>query len=322
MRGTVSVASPSVFGGSKTNQFFQESFTSSMHTNESVASAISALSCDNERLKKKRSELENMKRNSGAVQIQSMKRDLIEKEKTYKQYRTLTEKELQKLNRMHASTTQEISRMRSDLASEDPSAISDRPSLVDDMRSQLSEMSVEFENEKRDNKKIVAKNAKDIEDMLAQLEGKRGEDKKMRLRVRQLENELELALRKVEILNKGGRRAGGGSSSKKRDLASPTVRVQRTSFEKRTPPARFGTKAGGGATGNKFRTPPSKAHLGYSAGSGRSSNGSSQRKPLYPGGSGSRGRVSGSGYGPTSRSPGNRLYSPSGRPRSGDRRAE
>ena len=56
-----------------------------MHTNESVASAISALSCDNERLKKERSELENMKRNSGAVQIQSMKRDLLEKEKTYKQ---------------------------------------------------------------------------------------------------------------------------------------------------------------------------------------------------------------------------------------------
>jgi uncharacterized protein YoxC len=88
----------------------------------------------------------------------------------------------------------------------------------------LSEASINLEKKKRENRKVLAKQEKEIEVYMGQVKGTTGQDKKFRVKVRQMENELEQTLKKINILDKSSR---GKSNS--------ATKILRTEFRKSVP---------------------------------------------------------------------------------------
>ena len=70
------------------------------------------------------------------------------------------------------------------------------------LRKRLSEVSIDFEEEKRERKKVIAKQGKELETFYSEIDTMRASDRKLRHRVRQLENDLELSIKKLNIINK------------------------------------------------------------------------------------------------------------------------
>ena len=70
------------------------------------------------------------------------------------------------------------------------------------LRKRLSEVSIDFEEDKKERKKVIAKQGKELETFYSEIDTMRGSDRKLRHRVRQLENELELSIKKLNIINK------------------------------------------------------------------------------------------------------------------------
>lgn len=73
---------------------------------------------------------------------------------------------------------------------------------IEELRKQLAESSVELEEMREQNKKKLAFQEKDIEDHYSELSTYNQEEKTLRVKVKQIENELELQFKRLEIICK------------------------------------------------------------------------------------------------------------------------
>ena len=90
------------------------------------------------------------------------------------------------------------------------------------MRVQLSEASIALEKKQKENRKKLANIEKELQELQGEFKGTKGEDKKYRVKVRQLENELEQTLKKISILDK---------KSGSRYRSNSSTRIQKTEFK-------------------------------------------------------------------------------------------
>jgi hypothetical protein len=73
---------------------------------------------------------------------------------------------------------------------------------IDEIRRQLAQTSIELEENRERYKRTVAKKQKDIEENYQLLEQHRLDDKKMRVKINQLENDLLHQIKRLDIICK------------------------------------------------------------------------------------------------------------------------
>ena len=73
---------------------------------------------------------------------------------------------------------------------------------VEELRQQLAAASIELEEQKANFKKSYSKNHKDLESFYEDIDNHNGEEKRVRVKINQLENDLEHQLKRLEIICK------------------------------------------------------------------------------------------------------------------------
>jgi hypothetical protein len=258
---------------------------------------------ENKRLKKKLTMLLEAKKEGGAVGSSNLKTKLNTIKDDFELYKKRTELEVLKLKRKIEETQTELNNAGSQFGDTQSSFNKDVTEDIEELRTKLSTVSIELENRRKENRKLMAKNAKELEDYYSMLGQDQGEEKKLRVRVRQLENELEQTLKKIDIVSKAKGFTRGRSNSK--------TKVERTQFRNsgsRKPLYPGGSNYSSPAIRNNNRAnkySPSNKSTGsnYRKNSPSAVSNASKKKTVQPKNSSNKG------------SPVNRLYSPGGRPR-------
>ena len=311
-------------------QLKSRSMTSESGTPRSIKSAKSAfvpppeLVEENEMLKRRLALLES-KRIGGAVEMDCLSKEVIEKETGYEKYLKEADRELNTLRSKLDETEKEVEQTKEELfKTKSELGHFDRSrsyTEVETLRSQLGDLSNSLSMERQESKSKIESNKKELNSTMQEMNKYVEGEKRLKVRVKQLEGELEMALKKANYNpNASGRssknntpsryyspsssiRSGSSNknysnnSSAKRNNSVPANRANNSS-NKRPAPIR---------TNNYMRQPPQRNAFRphYSPSSSLRSNSSDKAK---------------NAGGPTTSlrkqySPNNRLYSPSGAPR-------
>lgn len=259
---------------------------------------------ENKRLKKKLSMLLEAKKEGGAVGTSNLKTKLNSIKDDFELYKKRSELEVLKLKRKIEETQTELNNAQSQFGDTQSSFNKDVTEDIEELRTKLSTVSIELENRRKENRKLIAKNAKELEDYYSMLGQDQGEEKKLRVRVRQLENELEQTLKKIDIVSKAKGFIRGRSNSK--------TKVERTQFRNsgsRKPLYPGGSNYSSPAyrnsnnKANKYSPSNKSTGSNYRKNSPSAVSNNSKKKAVQPKNTSNKG------------SPVNRLYSPGGRPR-------
>ncbi len=305
--------------------------TSTPMSTASAPTELGELVEENETLKKRLSAMES-RRVGGAVEMDVLTKESLERAGDYDRYLRESDRELSTLrNRLNETQREfeevkdELSRTRTELGHFDKS-MSSSFSDVEAYRSQLGDLSSTLEIERKEGKATIEENKHKLASTLQDINKYMESDKRMKVRVKQLENELEQALKRVNY-NPNSRSSSRSNSASRRPL-NTSSRYSPSNYKNTTGSNSSSAKRGSSvpanqrgkayvspstnkrATPNSLRQqPPRNAFRPhYSPSSSlRSNSGSTQNQ---------RGRgVSNTSATRKPYSPSNRLYSPSGAPR-------
>jgi hypothetical protein len=214
-------------------------------------------------------------------------------------YKKESELEIKKLQRNLEHVQTELDNAESMFSDTQSSFNKDYTEDAEEIRTHISTQSINLENRRKENRKKAQALEAELAEYYDLLYQDHGQDKKLRVRVRQLENELEQTLKKIDIVSRAKGFSKGRSSSK--------PKVERTQFRSggRKP---FGSNYSSPAYRSADRSKKSSpANLSNAASKRKISPGAvstgSKKKKMILSNSSDKG------------SPGNRLYSPGGRPR-------
>lgn len=278
---------------------------------------------ETERLRRKVALMEK-ERVGGAVEMDLLSKDSFSKAQDFETSLREADHEIQQLRSQLSQTQTELSgtkeelfKTRSEMGHYDQ--VQTMPD-IETLRKQIGELSCTLEDERRDSKVMLEDQRKELNMSLQELDQYRENEKKMKVRVKQLENELEQAMKKLNYSMYGKSRPNSTTSQKSN--ASSASSKYSNSSSKRSSSVPNNQKAGARRTtpvrGNNYggynrQTPPTKPtpfrpHYSPASSSNRSNSGSRGRAPNPTGAY--NGGVK-KAYSPTT----NRLYSPSGMPR-------
>jgi len=307
----------------KTRTVVSESGQGTPRSVKSMKSAFGApveLVEENEILKRRLALLET-KRVGGAVDMDCLTKEVIEQESGYDKYLKETDRELSTLRQKLSETEREYNetkdalyKTKSELGHFDKSK---SYTEIETLRSELGDISCSLEMERNESRQKIETNKKLLASTMTELGKYIDGEKRLKVRVKQLENELEMALRKANYdpnaSRSSSRSSQKGNTPTRYYSPASSVKSNNSSIPKRTNsvPANRNLQ-------NKKQTPT--------------------RKPLYPSNNRQPPRSNyRPNYSPASSirsnssdkrsnsltkkpySPSNRLYSPSGAPRTNNR---
>ena len=155
---------------------------------------------------------------SGGVQNSSTQ---IEEHKAqlwneFEKFKDLSTKEVQRLRRQETDIQDALSSVKMELHSQRPDSatIETNNNLtmtsnfsmhsvdVEELRQQLAQTSIDLEEHKAQFKKNYSKNHKELETTYEEIDLQTNEEKKLRVKINQLENDLEHQLKRLEIICK------------------------------------------------------------------------------------------------------------------------
>ncbi|CDW86326.1 UNKNOWN [Stylonychia lemnae] len=320
---------------------------------------------ENAQLKKKLQQLEQAKVLGGAVSLNNLHVEKKKIEQDFQSYQNITIKEIKKLKNLQLELKRRIDETQNEIKSERPQSAYSQLSMggmqmqnqtmtsnfnpgssivteVEELRRQLAESSVELEEIREQYKKRMALQQKDMEDYYDQLQSFRQEEKSLRVKVNQIEVELEHNLKRLDIIckskglprpqrrtlsNASGASGGGryvspyrqGPGSNNGSNQKPGVRnLSNSNSVKRpsplrnnnynyTPPNRRNQISPGNqsnGSNNKFKSSPMNTNY---------SNNSAALRNKQQNSPGARSNASNKSNGSKTNNSSNRLYSPSGR---------
>lgn len=183
---------------------------------------------ENQALKKKLQQLEQAKTMGGAVSLNGLQVEKKKVESDFQSYQTITQKEIKKLKNLQMELQKRINETKMEMQSERPQSAYSQLSVsggamqnqtvtsnfmmgvatgaltteVEELRRQLSEVSVELEEIREQYKRRLALQQKDMNEYYEQLSGFRNEERQLRVKVNQIEVELERNLKRLDIICK------------------------------------------------------------------------------------------------------------------------
>ena len=172
---------------------------------------------ENEKLKKRMEMLRKLQRQGvGTPSNSEMSMRNIEVQKNqlkdeFDQFQDLSRKEIARLKRQHSEIESAISTVKVELTSEKLDSQSNLTMTsnfsmgtvdVEELRQQLAAASIELEEQKAQFKKNYSKNHKELEAHYEEIDLQNAEEKKMRVKINQLENDLEHQLKRLDIICK------------------------------------------------------------------------------------------------------------------------
>jgi coiled-coil domain-containing protein 61 len=182
----------------------------SFYSNES-----SQLEDENEKLKKKIALFELT--NSGAVDMDLMSRSIQEKAKDIDKIKKEAEKEVIELQQKISEREKEIEDTKSELSrthSEWNNSQSNQGNEeYETLRKTLNDISYELDNEKNANKSIIEKQKGDLDFYQREIKTSKESERKANVKIKQLENELDISMKKLNIALYGTTRSSRGNSS-------------------------------------------------------------------------------------------------------------
>ena len=217
-------------------------------------------------------------------------------------YRKKSELEVKQLRKDLEEVQTELDNTETQFSETQNSFNKDYTHEVEELRGKLSTLSIQLETERKEAKKKELQIDREYNEYYDLLHQDHGNERKLRVQVRKLENEFEQLLKKLDIVSRAKGFSKGRSNSRSK--------VQRTQFRS------SGSRKPVYKTGSNYSSPAVRNNSNkknkYSP-SNRSNN-SLRRKSPSAASTGSK-KKSSSRNSSEKGSPGNRLYSPSGRPR-------
>ena len=184
----------------------------SVKANSFYSNESSQLEEENEKLKKKVALFELTR--PGAVDLDSMSKSLQEKAKDIEKIRKESEREMTELRMRLTEREKELEDTRSEL-SKTKTEWNNTQTVeeYDTLRKTLTDVSVELENEKNVSKSIIEKQQKDIDVYQKELRTTKENERKANVKIKQLENELDMSIKKLNMAVYGTTRSRGNSNS-------------------------------------------------------------------------------------------------------------